>query len=156
MFGYNAFTFAFMQFDQNNRIVQLCAEGMNLEVNGKPGDALNVYMQAWGITATDEEKFIAAHYVARHQPTIKDKLHWDNIALDFALKAGEKYKVQLPSLYLNIAKCYEDKSNYDIALENYQLALSFTSFFADDGYGNMIKAGIHNGLERMTAANKAE
>ena len=115
-----------------------------------------MFIDAWNISATDEEKFIAAHYVARHQPSIQDKLHWDNIALGSALKAGEEYKPQLPSLYLNIAKCYEDMSNYDIALENYELALSFTSFLADDGYGNMIKAGINNGLERMAFINKAE
>jgi tetratricopeptide (TPR) repeat protein len=153
--GYNAFTFAFMQFDPNNKVIQLCAEGMNLEVNGKPGDALNMYMQAWNIAVTDEEKFIAAHYVARDQSSIQDKLDWDKTALSCALKAIT-YKPHLPSLYLNIAKCYEDLHDYNNALENYKLALSFTSLLANDGYGSMIKAGIDNGLERMNAVIKAE
>jgi tetratricopeptide (TPR) repeat protein len=144
-----------MQFDPDNRVIQLCAEGMNLEVNGKPGDALNMYISAWSMAATDEEKFIAAHYVARQQSSTQDKLDWDKTALTYAFKAIT-YKPHLPSLYLNLAKCYEDLHDYDNALENYKLALSFTSFLSNDGYGSMIKAGINNGLERMNAVIKAE
>jgi tetratricopeptide (TPR) repeat protein len=52
-------------------------------------------------------------------------------------------------LYLNIAKCYEGLNNYDKAKKNYQLALSFTSFLPDNGYGNMVKEGITRGIERV-------
>ena len=55
------------------------------------------------------EKFISAHYVARHQENIQDKLKWDETALNLALKINDKnIKGALPSLYLNIAKCHED------------------------------------------------
>ena len=114
-------------------------------------------LQAWKEGTNDFEKFTAAYYVARSQKDIHDKLKWLETALQFALKINdESVKAAFPSLYSNIAKCYEDLHNYNTALENYNFALSFSSFLADDGYGNMIKAGINNGLERVAFVNKAE
>lgn len=96
------------------------------------------------------EKFTAAHYVARHQISVEAKLKWDEIALHLALKSNdENVKGALPSLYLNIAKDYEDLDDFDNARKNYQVALSFTNLLPDNGYGNMIKVGIKNGIERV-------
>lgn len=59
--------------------------------------------------ADDFEKFTAAHYVARHQKSVEDKLNWDETALAFTLKINDRnMRTSYPSLYLNIAKCYED------------------------------------------------
>jgi len=77
-----------MLFDANNKIVQLCARGMELEAT-QPDIAKNLFMQAWDASTNDFEKFTAAHYVARHQTSIKDKLYWDKIALEFALKVDD-------------------------------------------------------------------
>lgn len=59
-------------------------------------------------------------------------------------------KESFPSLYLNIAKCYEDLSDLENAHKNYQLAFSFTYLLPDNGYGNMRKGGIMNGIARIT------
>jgi hypothetical protein len=139
-----------MQFDPNNPIVKLCAHGMELEGEGKPAEALAVFQQAWDEAADNQEKFIAAHYVARHQDNAADKLKWDETALSLALNIkDETIKGTYPSLYLNIAKCYEDLHDFVKARENYQLASKFTGFLPEDGYGNMIRAGIANGIERL-------
>jgi len=139
-----------MQFDPNNKIVKLCALGMNLEGEGKKEEALKIFQQAWEEATNDFEKFTAAHYVARHQKLVTDKLNWDEIALQLALKINdESMKENYPSLYLNIAKCHEELNDFDKAKMNYQLALSFTNFLHDDGYGKLIKSGIANGIERM-------
>ena len=61
----------------------------------------------------------------------------------------ETVKDTLPSLYLNIGKCYEDLGDFENAKMNYETAFSFANFLPDDGYGNMIKTGINNGLERV-------
>jgi len=144
-----------MKFDANNQIVQLCAQGMNLEGEGKPEEASQLFLKAWDSATTDFEKFTAAHYVARHQKNVEDKLQWDTAALKLALKINdETVKGAYPSLYLNIAKCYEDLNEFDNAKENYQSALSFSNFLLDDGYGRMIKSGILNGIERVTKINK--
>ena len=56
----------------------------------------------------------------------------------------------LPSLYLNIAKCHEDLGDPVQAESNYRLAASFEKYLPEDGYGNMIRSGIRNGLERIS------
>lgn len=139
-----------MHFDNNNKIVKLCAEGMDLEGQGRPDDARKHFQQAWDEASTNFEKFVSAHYVARQQQNTEDKLTWDKIALDLALKTGdENVKGAYPSLYLNIGKCYEDLNDMLNASANYHLANSFIHFLKEDGYGNMIKRGIANGIERV-------
>jgi len=140
-----------MQFDPDNQIINLCAHGMELEGEGKPDEASAAFQQAWERAANDFDKFIAAHYIARHQKTVADKLTWDETALQLALKIKEEgIEGTYPSLYLNIAKCYEDLNDFAKAKENYHNALSYTGFLLDDGYGNMIKAGIENGIGRVS------
>ncbi len=140
-----------MQFDPNNNVVKLCARGMNLEGEGKPEDAYKIFQQAWNEATNDFEKFTSAHYVARHQKSVADKLRWDETALNLALKIEDQsIQASYPSLYLNVAKCYEDLKDFDKARNNYQLALSFTNLLPEDGYGKMIKSGIVNGIERVT------
>jgi tetratricopeptide (TPR) repeat protein len=140
-----------MQFDPDNNVVKLCAQGMSNETEGNADEAAKLFLQAWKEATNDFEKFTAAHYVARHQKTVADKLKWDETALNLALKINDdKMKGSYPSLYLNIAKCYEDLKDIDNAKKNYQLALSFTKLLPDNGYGKMIKGGIMNGIERVT------
>jgi len=107
-----------------------------------------LFLQAWNEAATDFEKFTAAHYVARHQSTVAAKLEWDQKALGFALQFGDEGRAFLPSLYLNIAKCHEDLQQMGEAIQHYELAQSFASYLGDEGYGNMIRSGIQNGLNR--------
>lgn len=139
-----------MQFDSNNKIVKLCAKGMEMEGNGKPEDATILFSQAWKEATNDFERFIAAHYVARHQKSVVDKLKWDETALQLALKLNDTtVEATYPSLYLNIGKCYEDLNDFDNARKNYHLALSFTNQLPDNGYGHTIKVGILKGIERV-------
>ena len=139
-----------MQFDSNNKVIQLCAKGMEMETNQKPDEAQTLFLQAWNEATTDFEKFTAAHYVARHQKSIEDKLKWDETALAFALRINDSnMTANYPSLYLNIAKCYEDLKDLDSAQKNYQVALSYADLLPDNGYGQIIKSGIKNGIQRL-------
>lgn len=140
-----------MQYDPNNNVVKLCAEGMSLEGAGKKEEALALFTQAWEEASNDVEKFTSAHYIARHQKNAIEKLNWDKTALDFALKIDDEIvKGAYSSLYLNIAKAYEDLEDFNSAKEYYRIALSYTEFLLDDEYGAMIRAGIANGLERIS------
>jgi len=140
-----------MQFDPNNQVVKLCAEGMALEGQGKLQQAAELFNQAWQQAQDDLEKFTAAHYVARHQQNAADKLKWDKTALEIALKIkDDTIKGTFPSLYLNIAKGNEDLNNKSEALISYQLATDYTQYLSNDGYGNMIKQGIKSGIERLS------
>lgn len=102
-----------MQFDKNSEVVKRCAEGMLLEGQGKANEARHLFNQAWTLATTEFEKFTAAHYVARHQDSVEEKLTWDKQALTHALKLDiEDISDVLPSLYLNIGKCYEDLNQH--------------------------------------------
>ena len=115
-----------MEFSPNNNIVKLCIQGMGMEEKGKPGEAAGLFLQAWNEATNDFEKFIAAHYVARHQKKLSDKLKWLETALHLALKINnDAVKAAFPSLYSNIAKCYEELNDPDNAKKNYELANSF-------------------------------
>jgi rifampin ADP-ribosylating transferase len=140
-----------MLFDPENPIIKLCAQGMQMEGEGKAAEASALFYLAWDKASNDFERFTAAHYIARHQQNIADKLHWDQTALNLALTIDdENLRATYPSLYLNIAKCHEDMKDYVQAAENYRSALKYAAFLPDDGYGNMIRAGISNGLARLT------
>jgi hypothetical protein len=142
-----------MLIDSTNKIVQYCSEGMNLEGVGKPEEARKIFLLAWEEATNDFEKCAAAHYVARHQNSAQEKLKWDEMALQLALKIdSDEMKTYLPSLYLNIAKGYEDCHAFENARINYALANLYAPLLPDDGYGNMIRQGILCGIERIESA----
>jgi tetratricopeptide (TPR) repeat protein len=123
-----------MEFNPNNNVIKLCVQGMDMEGKDKPEEANRLFLQAWNEATDDFEKFIAAHYVARHQKNISDKLKWLETALRFALRINDdSVKSAFPSLYLNIAKCYEGLSDPDKAKKNYELATSFKDKPSDRG-----------------------
>jgi tetratricopeptide (TPR) repeat protein len=123
-----------MEFNPNNNIVKLCLQGMGMEEKGKPEAASKLFIQAWSEATSDFEKFISAHYVARHQKNVSDKLKWLETALQFGLKINnDSVKSAFPALYSNIAKCYEDLRNPDKAKKNYELATSFNDKPSDKG-----------------------
>jgi rifampin ADP-ribosylating transferase len=123
-----------MEFNPNNNVIKRCLQGMDLEGKGKPEEANTLFHQAWNEATNDFEKFIAAHYVALHQKNASDRLKWLETALQLALKINnDSVKAAFASLYLNIAKCYEDLNDPDNAKKNYDLANSFTDKPSDKG-----------------------
>lgn len=123
-----------MEFNPNNNVVKRCLQGMGMEEKGKPEEAIKLFFQAWGKATYDFEKFISAHYIARCQKNVSDKLRWLETALQFALKMNDSsVKSAFPSLYSNIAKCYEDLSDFEKAKKNYEIAASFKDKPSDKG-----------------------
>lgn len=139
-----------MFFDTDNPIVKKCADAMMLEGIGQEAEARQAFTDAWNMATTDMEKCIAAHYIARQQPSAAEKLSWDERALGYAQQvADDNIREGYPSLYLNIAKGHEDLNNLAQARENYLLAQSFLQYLPEDGYGKMIRGGISQGIERV-------
>lgn len=123
-----------MEFNPSNNVVQLCLQGMGMEEKGQPEEASNLFLQAWNEASNPFEKFLAAHYLARHQQTVSDKLKWLETALEFALKINnDAVKSAFPGLYLNIAQCYEELGALVKAKKNYELAASFKDKPSDKG-----------------------
>jgi tetratricopeptide (TPR) repeat protein len=145
-----------MEFNPNNNVVKLCVQGMDMEEKDKNKEASRLFRQAWKNATNDFERFIAAHYVAQHQKNDSDKLKWLDTALQFALKINDDtVKAAFPSLYLNIAKCYEDLSDPDNAKKNYDLAISFKDKLSDTGpFYHGTKANLQVG-DLLTAGGRS-
>jgi hypothetical protein len=123
-----------MEFSPFNNVVKLCLQGMSMEEKGKPEEAKNLFLQGWNEATNDHEKFLAAHYISRHQKTVTDKLKWLETALEYALKINDDaVKSAFPSLYLNIAKCYDDLADTEKSKENSELAMLFKDNPSDKG-----------------------
>jgi len=123
-----------IQFDPNNHIIKLLLRGMGMEDGGKPEAASLLFLKGWREATDDFEKFIAAYHVARHQKNISDKLKWLETSLQFALKLNDDaVKSAFPSLYLNIAQCYEELCDSDKAKMNYELSNSYQVTPSDKG-----------------------
>ncbi|HKX84374.1 MAG TPA: NAD(+)--rifampin ADP-ribosyltransferase [Pyrinomonadaceae bacterium] len=123
-----------MEFNPSNPVIKLCVQGMGMEEKGEPEEASRLFLQAWNEAENDFEKFTAAYYVARHQKSVRDKLEWLETSLQFALRINDvSVKAAFPSLYSNIAKCYEELGDRDNAKRNYELADSFSGDPSDIG-----------------------
>ena len=123
-----------MEFNPNNNFIKLCIEGMGNEEKGKPEEASRLFLQAWNEATNDFEKFTAAYYVARHQKNASDKLKWLKTALESALRINDSSVAgAYPSLYSNIAKCYEELGDLDNAKKNHELAISSRDKPSDNG-----------------------
>lgn len=107
---------------------------MHMEDQGKQEEARKLFLQAWNEATNDSEKFIASHYIARHQKNVSDKLKWLETTLQLALNLNDDtVKSAFPSLYQNIAKCYEDLGDSAKAKENYESATLFRDKPSDKG-----------------------
>ncbi|MDG3581833.1 hypothetical protein OSR52_07410 [Galbibacter sp. CMA-7] len=123
-----------MEFNPKNNIVKLCLQGMDMEGKGNPEGASKLFLQAWKEATNNFEKFTVAYYVAPHQKNVSDKLKWLETSLQYASKINDDtVKSAFPSLYLNIAKCYEEMDLPDKAKKNYDLATSFKYKPSDKG-----------------------
>ncbi|UKB77592.1 NAD(+)--rifampin ADP-ribosyltransferase [Chryseobacterium sp. MEBOG07] len=136
-----------MEFSPFNPVIKLCLQGMSFEDKGMPEEADILFLQAWEESSNDHEKFLAAHYVSRHQKTIADRLRWLETSLEFALKINDDtVKSALPSLYQNISKCYENLGDIETSKKNAELALLLKNHPSDKGpFYHGTKADLHIG-----------
>jgi tetratricopeptide (TPR) repeat protein len=123
-----------IKFDPNNFVIKLCVMGMSLEDSGNIEEATTMFNKAWQVATDDYEKFIAAYHLARQQKSITDKLKWMETSLQCALNINDNnVKSAYPTLYLNIAKCYEELCDSDNAKRNYELSNSYKGAPSDEG-----------------------
>lgn len=123
-----------MKFDPNNIVIKLCVMGMGLEDSGKAEEASTMFQKAWNEATDDYDKFIAAYHLARQQKNTTDKLKWMETSLQCALNINdENVKSAYPTLYANIAKCYEELCDSDNAKSNYELSELYKGAPSDKG-----------------------
>lgn len=144
------------KFDPRNPIIQLCIKGIALEESGSFDDAIDVFYKAWDQISNDFEKFIVAYHLGLRQKNVGDKLKWMEESLAFALKINDQnVKSAYPTLYLNIAKCYEELNDTENAKKNFELSHSYQGKPTDTGpFYHGTKADLQVG-DLLTAGKKS-
>jgi tetratricopeptide (TPR) repeat protein len=123
-----------VRFDPNNVVIKLCMKGISLEDGGNIDEAIIMFNKAWNEATDDYERFIAAYHLARQQNNITDRLKWMKKSLQCALNINDdNVKSAYPTLYLNIAKCYEEMGDSDNAERNLELSNSYRGAPSDKG-----------------------
>lgn len=136
-----------IKFDPNNRVISLCMNGMSLEDSGDIEGARKVFQQAWLEATDDYERFIAAYHFALRQESNTDELEWFKTSLQCALNVGnDDVKSAFPTLYANLARCYEKLGDHDNAKINHELANSYQGMPSDLGpFYHGTKADLQEG-----------
>lgn len=107
----------------HNPVIKLCIEGTQAEFQGLMDRALFFYQSAWKAAQNDYDACVAAHYLARHQPNPKERLYWNQVALDKAnAVTDDSVQEFYPSLFLNMGQSYELLGNVSEAKRYYDLA----------------------------------
>ncbi|WP_329096889.1 hypothetical protein [Streptomyces sp. NBC_01439] len=109
--------------DPENIVVQLCVQGMQAEAEGRDVRARELFLQAWEAAEDDYDACIAAHYLARHQPTPQETLHWNQECLTRADKVGDdRVRGFYASLHGNMARAHRDLGQIEQAREHFEAA----------------------------------
>ena len=139
-----------MEMDPNNSVVRLCVQGMEFEAKGLFDDASQLFLSAWNQSASDFERCIAAHYVARHQKNPLEALQWNQLSLDHANAiSDDRVRGFYPSLYLNLGKAYEDLGQKEDAKRFYAKSASVLEVLSEGRYGGVVRDAVNRALLRL-------
>lgn len=137
--------------DGNSEVARLCAAGMAIDGDAVAASAL--FRQAWDARRDDYEASIAAHFLARHQPSLDDTLYWNRIAADHAeAVTDERARPLLASLYLNLADSYLALGHSAKAAIVAEQGVAALQFLPADGYRDFVSRGLQRVRARIAQA----
>ncbi len=91
-------------------------------------------MRAWDEASVGFEKYLAAYFVARSHSATSEQFAWYRTALRLALQVDDPAaRSALPSIYANLARCYDAEGQPEEAEKTRKLASACASEPADDG-----------------------
>ena len=141
--------------DPTNPVVALCAEGMASD--GTPVEALRLFERAWAMRRDDYDAAIAAHFMARHQPTPATRLHWNALAVRHAEAVEDGRAAGLfASLYLNLADAQADAGDAAAGAESVRRATAHLAALPPGGYRDLVALGIRRLAARLGVAADEE
>ena len=141
--------------DPTNPVVALCAAGMQLE--GTPEQARRCFEEAWAARRDDYDASIAAHFLARHQPTPAATLSWNVLALHHAQAVTDgRAAAFMASLYLNLADSYATAGELDAAAAAADKAAASLIALPSDGYRDFVEMGIRRLQQRLGMTGSAD
>ncbi|PKN80167.1 MAG: hypothetical protein CVU47_09440 [Chloroflexi bacterium HGW-Chloroflexi-9] len=136
--------------DPDNPVVRLVMQSNEAEVASDHDRQRALLREAWEAAATPYERAVAAHYIARIQPTSAGSHHWNRDALDHARQAPpEAVRPLMPSLHLAFAESLERVGSLDRAAEAYRDAIQAASGLPQaEGYARAAQDGLGRVGER--------
>jgi hypothetical protein len=141
--------------DPTNPVVALCAEGMAAE--GTPAAARRLFERAWAARRDDYDAAIAAHFLARHQPTPEETLYWNALAVRHAEAVSDGRAAGfLASLYLNLGDAQANVGDVEAAAASARQAIAHLAVVPPGGYQDFVTLGVRRLAARVGAAVDGE
>jgi len=113
-------------------------------------EALRLFTRAWDARTDDFDAAVAAHYVARHQPTPEETLRWNALAVHHAERVpDDRARGFLPSLLLCLGKSLEDLGRLEDARAAYLRADASLPSLEPGPFGDLIRSGVASALLRI-------
>lgn len=138
------------------------AVGMTLSGARDEGGA--ALQQCWNQTAESDhaQRCVIAHYLADLEPDLADEVAWDEKALaahehvgdgDLAAIGIPTARGMAPSLHLNLGDGYLRQGRIRQARAQLAAGLAHQEALSEDGYGALIRKGLHDLSIRIDAAD---
>ncbi|GAA2825045.1 hypothetical protein [Kribbella solani] len=102
----------------------------------------------WESANDQQARCVIAHYLADVQDETADELSWDLRALE-----AVEDELWLPSLHLNLADDYRRLQQAELAHQHLLLAREHLGQLPDDGYGNLIRAGVQHVADALAVGD---
>ncbi|MFD7159179.1 hypothetical protein ACFV9C_31595 [Kribbella sp. NPDC059898] len=118
---------------------------------GRTGDretARHQLTDLWDNSTNSQERCAIAHYLADLQHDVNAELEWDLRALECVQDDG-----WLPSLHLNLADDYRRLAQPELANEHLEAARERLPELPEDGYGQVIRAGVGHVADALKAGS---
>jgi len=117
---------------------------------GTPTEARRLFELAWAARRDDYDAAIAAHFLARHQPTVTDTLHWNALAVRYAEGVSDGRAVGfLASLYLNLGDAQANAGESEAAITSVRTAARHIAAVPPGGYRDFVALGIDRLARRL-------
>lgn len=138
--------------DPDNPVIRLCSQGMRAEAEGRDTEARDLFQQAWEGAFDDYEACVAAHYLARHQPTPRLTLRWNQECLDRAdLVGDERVSGFYASLHVNMAKAHRDLDEQARSRWHFEQAARHLDAVPAGQYADWLRFAVAEGLRTAGA-----
>lgn len=137
-------------------------EAIAVALGGEKERGGKLLLDCWNATKPTDHTYrcVLAHYLADTQNELEQEVLWDEIALQehAFLEDGDLAPLGIPSargllssLQLNLADGYHRQGKNDLAKDHVDQGLNAAEALNEDGYGQMILAGLNNLTQRINA-----
>lgn len=141
--------------DGDSAVARLCAAGM--AVDGDAAAARALFQQAWDARRDDHDASIAAHFMARHQLSREDTLHWNRVAAQHAEAVTDgRADILLASLYLNLGDSYLALGHVTEAAAVAERGVAAVQHLPAGGYREFVAGGLQRLQARIAQCDASQ